>query len=149
MNACVFSGRMGGDAATRYTTNNKSITNFSLALDVGWGDRKHTLWLSCNCWGERWEKLAPHLTKGTSVVVSGSIDLREYERRDGAGMGTSLDLDVKELAFVGSKEDGGGQQRTGTGETGGGFRKDPAPKQGSFDTEKTPDGDFEEDSIPF
>ena len=92
-----------------------------------------------------------YLTKGKSLILVGRLELKEFERPDGT-TSKSLELTLDDIEFFGSKseqEGNGGQQRTGTGETGGGFRKDPAPKQGSFDTEKTPDGDFEEDSIPF
>ncbi len=93
INVCTFSGRLGNDAETRYTANQKAITNFSLAVDIGWGENKKTMWVNCGIWGDWGEKTAPYLTKGAAVTVSGEIELREYESNGETR--TSLSLTVR------------------------------------------------------
>ena len=95
MKVCTFSGNIGRDAETRYTPNNKAITTFPLAVSVGWGDNKKTMWVRCNCWGERYGKLAQYLTKGGKVLVSGEMSENEYESQGEPKK--SLELNVREL----------------------------------------------------
>ena len=142
INACTFSGRIGRDAETRYTAAGKPVSSFSLAVDVGWGDKAHTLWVGCTLWGERWLNLVPHLVKGSAVAVTGEIDLREYEKKDKT-TGTSLDLDCRDVAFNGSA-DGGAKKSGMSAQPTEGFRKkEPAQQQ------TLPVDDFVEDDIPF
>ena len=101
MNNCTFSGRLGRHAELRYTTSGTAVLSFPLAVDVGWGDNKRALWVRCNLWGKRAEgRLVDYLAKGARVVVSGEIDLREYDKRDGA-RGQALELRVSDLDLMG------------------------------------------------
>jgi single-strand DNA-binding protein len=109
MNTAIFAGRLGRDAETRQT-NGDSVTGFSVAVDVGFGDRKHVLWVACSMWGKRGESVAPYLTKGTSVTVSGDVDLRQYEGKDGSAK-AELTLNVQRLTLQGSRESRGGGDR--------------------------------------
>ena len=87
--------RIGKDAVTRFTHAGKAVTGFSAAFDNGWGDRKQTVWLDCSVWGERGEKLAQYLTKGSLVLVEGDIGTREHDGK------TYLTLDVREVKLTG------------------------------------------------
>lgn len=145
VNSCTFSGRVGRDSEVRYTQNQKAITQFSMAVDVGWGDNKRTLWITCKGWGNRWEKISPYITKGTKITVTGELDQREYERNDGT-KGVSLELNLREIDLHGEKRESGRQESTG-GFREGSYKGDtqkPAPAA----TGGSSDG-FEDDDIPF
>lgn len=90
---------LGKDAVTRYTAAGKAVTGFSAAIDSGFGDNKKTLWLDCSLWGERGEKLAPYLLKGTKHLVQGELGTREHEGK------TYITVDVKEIK-LGAKPEG-------------------------------------------
>ena len=120
--------RIGKDAVTRYTHGGKSVTSFSAAFDNGWGERKQTVWLDCSIWGDRGEKLAQYLTKGSLVLVDGDIGTREHEGK------TYLTLDVREVKLAGKPDSGNGTQR----------RNAPHPQR----RDAAPAGDFD-DEIPF
>lgn len=90
-------GRLGRDAVTRYTQSGKSVTGFALAVDSGYGDNKQTLWFDCSAWGERWEKVAPYLVKGTQVMVQGELGKREHDGK------TYDTVKVAEIKLVGPK----------------------------------------------
>jgi single-strand DNA-binding protein len=83
MNTGTFAGYIGRDAETKQLPSGQSVTNFSLAISTGWGDKKSTLWVGCALWGERGEKLCQYLTKGSAVSVSGDVDVRAYKSKDG------------------------------------------------------------------
>ena len=86
--------RVGRDAEARYTQAGKLVIGFSAAFDNGWGDRKQTVWLDCSAWGDRWEKVAPYLTKGAQIVVAGNIGTREYDGK------TYITLDVSDIKLT-------------------------------------------------
>ena len=107
MNVCTFTGRLARDAEIRTLNSGKTVVQFRLASDVGYGERKTTLWLQCQIWGR--ENLAPMLTKGKAVIVYGELSQHDYQDRNG-GTQTSLDLNVRDLEFQsgGKQEDGNG-----------------------------------------
>jgi single-strand DNA-binding protein len=124
--------RIGKDAVTRYTSNSKAVTGFSAAVDSGFGDNKKTIWLDCSAWGERWEKVAPYLLKGSQAFVQGELGTREHDGK------TYITVDVKELKLIGGKPNG--------------ERQDSAPRQQR--QAAAPAGDAsngfpDDDDIPF
>jgi single-strand DNA-binding protein len=120
-NTCAFAGRLGGDAELRFTTNQRAVLKFNLATDMGWGERKRTMWVRCSLWGKRAESAAPHLLKGTPVTVFGQVEHREYEKANGE-KGSSLDLDVRDFVLQGGKRQDAAPAQPDTG----GFRDAPS-----------------------
>jgi single-strand DNA-binding protein len=128
-------GRIGKDAVTRFTGKGEPVTGFSLAMDSGFGDNKQTLWFDCSGWGKRYEGVAPHLTKGTQVFVTGELGEREHEGK------LYKTLRLVELQLVGSKpseRDGEGTQPKAAGKPQA-PRRDTAPA-GAVNTD--PDDDI-------
>lgn len=80
INVFTASGRLGNDMDVRYTPNDKCIGSFSLPVESGWGDNKKTAWVTCKLFGDRAEKLAQYLTKGSQVSVTGAFQLDEWEK---------------------------------------------------------------------
>ena len=96
MNVFSAIGRIGKDAVTR-NAGGKPVTGWSLAVDKGWGDRKQTIWIDCSAWGERYEKLAAYIVKGSQLGVTGELGTREYEGK------TYLTLDVRDVTLLGGR----------------------------------------------
>ena len=119
MNVWTFTGRLGADGELRSTQSGEKVLGFRVANDVGFGERKTTQWVDCSIWGRRAEALAPHLTKGKQVVVSGEVTIREYEKRDGT-RGAGLSVRVSEIDFTGGPREGEGGGG-GYGGGGGGY----------------------------
>jgi len=109
MNTCTFVGRLPRDAELKDVGDNK-VSNFSIASDVGFGDRKKTMWIECGMWGKRGEALNDSLKKGQQVILVGELSTREYEK-DGQTK-TSLSLNVQSLAFCSAPKDAEGQSAT-------------------------------------
>ena len=104
LNVCTFSGRLGKDATTKKIKDN-TVANFSVAVDVGYGDTKDTMWLNCALWGKRAEGgLVQYLTKGQLVGVNGNLSLRKYQGEDGVEK-SSLEMRVSDIKLLGSKQD--------------------------------------------
>lgn len=145
MNYGHFAGRLGRDAELRYTQDSKPVANFALAVDTGWGDRKETLWIDCSLWGERGEKLAPYLTKGKPLTVSGDLGLRTFEKRDGT-VGASITLNVQRVTLQGAGSTDAPHQGPTAAQRAEVARSTPAPAAAS--RAPVAAGDFDDD-IPF
>ena len=104
MNVWAFTGNLGRDAETKFV-GDTSVTEFSVAVKSGYGDKESTTWPKCQMWGQRGEKVALYLTKGQLVGISGEVTLREYEKKDGTGKGYSLEVRVNDLTLLGKKGD--------------------------------------------
>jgi len=104
MNILTATGNLGRDSEVRDAGGTK-VCNFSLACTVGYGERKHTLWIDCAIWGKRGETLHQWLVKGKKVVVSGEADVRSYEKKDGEP-GANIVMNVNDVEFLGSNEEG-------------------------------------------
>ena len=99
-------GRIGRDAEVRQTNNGTSVANFPVAVDVGYGDNKATLWLDCSMFGKRAEGgLVQYLVKGAQVMVEGDINLRQYTKGDGTG-GAAVTLNIQDLKLAGGQPQG-------------------------------------------
>jgi single-strand DNA-binding protein len=105
MNTGTFAGNIGRDAETK-TVGDTTVTNFSLAVNTGFGDKKSTLWVGCAMWGSRGQKLEQYLTSGTKVAVSGDIDVRAYSAKDGTPK-AEMTCNVQRLTLQG----GGGERQ--------------------------------------
>jgi len=129
MNIITITGRVGQDAELRQTPQGRAVANFKVVIDVGFGEKKHALWIDCSMFGQRAEKVARYITKGTPVTVYGQFDLRTYTTKNGPG--ASITCDVADIALQGGKPSGESQTA-------------PEP----FDDKKAADAVFD-DVIPF
>ncbi|MZR63821.1 single-stranded DNA-binding protein [Alcanivorax sp. DP30] len=135
MNILTFTTRFGQDAETKYTQAGKPITTVRCPVDSGWGDNKHTSWLTVVLFGERGEKLCPHMRKGGKATISGELRVREFERNDGS-KGTSVEVIMREIELQGDAPSSDQQPQQNRAQAQGGGQP--------------PADDFETDSdIPF
>jgi single-strand DNA-binding protein len=108
MKNLTIAGRLTKDAETRDVGSDR-VTSFSVAVDDRQGKEKRTLFFDASLWGKRGDSLAPHLTKGSSVTVSGDLGTREHNGK------TYLTIRVGDVTLQGGKPaTGGGENADGT-----------------------------------
>ena len=76
----IVSGRVGNDAEVKNVGDN-TVCSFSVAHTekvYSPNPSEKVVWVTCSIWGERGVKLAPHILKGTFVVVEGSGGVNAY-----------------------------------------------------------------------
>ena len=78
------------------------VLNVSLATNRRVGDREFTDWTSVKIWGERAEKLAPFIAKGTKLLVTGRPEARAYKAADGTAK-AELVVHLTDLEFLSAK----------------------------------------------
>lgn len=109
-NVCVFSGRLTKDAELKQVASYDLLT-FSIAFDVGYGDRKHPVFLECKQWGKQGAAIQQYMTKGKSVIVTGEYDVEKWKGSDGVDRQKSI-LNVRNTELGASpKNQGEGSDR--------------------------------------
>lgn len=137
-NHTVIRGRLGGDAEAKSTQNGHNFVSFSVASDVGYGDKKETLWCRCTLWGKRGDSLMPYLKKGTAVCVLGEISLRTWQDNQGQNR-TDLQVNCQDIWLIGSKP-----QTNQPTQNGGSVQRTPPPTQA-----QSAQVTFDNDEVPF
>lgn len=100
MKSITIAGNIGKDAEVRRTQNGDAVTSWSVAVEERQGQDKRTIWFDCTLWGKRGESLAPYLTKGGRVAVSGELSTREHNGK------TYLTVRADQVTLQGGKTDG-------------------------------------------
>ena len=100
MNNYTTIGRLTRDPETRYTPTGKAITSFAIAMDVGFGDKKKTIFWDCKIWGERGETFAKYVLKGHQVGLEASIDQDEWDDKATGEKRKKLLLNVNNFTLL-------------------------------------------------
>lgn len=144
MNNLSLIGRLTRDPETKFTQSGKAITSFSVAYDVGWGDKKRSVFLDCKIWGERGENLVKFVNKGHRVALVGSLDQEEWDDKTTGEKKKKFVFDVRDFTLIERKApDDKPTERQQTTR--------PAPRRAPAGTVEHPpiQPDDDEDSIPF
>lgn len=96
-------GNLTADPELRFTPSGQAVANFTVASTSRIFDRQTNEWrdgdtvfIRCSVWRQYAENVAESLTKGTRVIVTGRLKVRQYETREG-GKGTSVECDVDDV----------------------------------------------------
>lgn len=86
INNVVLVGRIVRDPELRYTPQNTAVATFTLAVNRRFknaqGEREADF-INCVIWRQPAENLANWAKKGTLVGITGSIQVRNYENKEG------------------------------------------------------------------
>jgi single-strand DNA-binding protein len=110
----VVSGRVGQDAEVKNVGDN-TVCSFSVAHTekvYGATPSEKTIWVTCSIWGERGIKLAPHIVKGTYVVVEGTGGVNGYLNKNTGAAEAVIRCMVNSLEFGGKPTTGGNPKVT-------------------------------------
>jgi len=80
MNRVVILGRTTSDPECRYTQSGKCVTEITLAVDRGYGDKKKTSFIPCQIWNGPAETLANSVSKGNRLLVEGKWAQSSWEQ---------------------------------------------------------------------
>lgn len=108
MSKAQLIGNLGKPADLKFTDKGVPVCAFSMAVQVGFGERAKTDWWDVKFFGQRAEKVAQYLDKGTSVFVDGRLEKREWTDKDG-NRRTGVEVIANDVTLL------GGGQRSGAG----------------------------------
>ena len=106
MNQIVLIGRLTKAPELRYTTEEKAVCNFTLAVDRPNrnGEEQKADFIRIQVWGKLAENCAKYLGKGRQIAVSGSIHTGSYQNRNGDTVYTT-EVSADRVEFLGGKKD--------------------------------------------
>lgn len=87
MNKIVLMGRLTKDPEVKYTTTNKVVCQFTLAVErpfTGQDGKREADFINCQIWGKSAETLGNSVTKGQRVLVEGRLQISSYTAKDGS-----------------------------------------------------------------
>jgi len=137
----VLVGNLGRDPEMRYTPDGTPVTSFSIATGEKWTGRdgeqqERTTWWRITAWRRLAETCNQYLSKGSQVLVEGRMTPdpetggpRVFTRNDGT-TGASYEVTALTVKFLGGRGEGAALG---------------APR----DEDVPPEGDMDEDAIPF
>ena len=86
-NSVTLVGNATRDPELRYTTGGRGVASFGLAVNRRYQQngewQEQTSFFNVTAWGELGENAAASLTKGSRIIVTGRLQQREYETREG------------------------------------------------------------------
>ena len=155
LNVAAIMGRLVADPELRHTPNDIAVTTFTLAVDRSYsraGTERQTDFIDVVAWRQTAEFVCKYFSKGRMMAVTGSIQTRNYEDKQG-NKRNAFEIVANDVSFADSKRDSSGsapgsydsapavQQRPAA-------YSEPAPAYSSGSNE-----DFEEilgdDDLPF
>lgn len=139
LNKAILMGRLTRDPEKRYTQNNQSVANFTLAIDrsrTGPNGERQADFIDCTAWGRQADFVCQWFTKGMLAIVVGRIQSSTYEDKNG-NKRTKITVNCDEVQFGETKK-----SRTAAG----GPLGDGQPDAPEGDFTELPDDDG---SVPF
>ena len=87
LNHIVIMGRLTRDPELRRTGTGIAVASFSVAVDRDFGGRdggeRETDFIDCVAWRTTGEFVSKYFTKGSMIVVSGRLQIRNWTDKDG------------------------------------------------------------------
>jgi single-strand DNA-binding protein len=106
LNHIVLMGRLTRDPELRYTGSNIPVASFRIAVDRDFqprdGGERQTDFIDVVAWRQTGEFVSKYFTKGSMVVVSGRLQMRDWTDRDG-NKRTSAEVVADNVYFGESK----------------------------------------------
>ena len=82
LNSVVLIGRLTRDPELKYTTSGTAVCNFTLAVNRKF-NKEETDFIDIVVWKGLAENFSNYLAKGRMAAVEGSLQIRNYETKDG------------------------------------------------------------------
>ena len=138
LNHITIMGRLTRDPELRRTGSGVAVASFTLAVDRDFGKNENgereTDFIDCVAWRQTGEFVSKYFTKGRMAVVSGRLQIRSWNDKDGNKRRTA-EVVADNVYFGDSKRDEGGSY---AGNSFGGNSYGSAPAYGGYSAPSAP-----------
>ena len=145
LNHITIMGRLVRDPELRRTGSGVAVASFTVAVDRDFGGRdggeKETDFIDCVAWRQTGEFVSKYFTKGRMIVVSGRLQIRSWNDKDGNKRRTA-EVVADNCYFGDSRRDGESTGSFGGNTYGGNAYGAPAPSYGGYSAPAAPASDF-------
>ena len=134
LNHIVIMGRLTRDPELRRTGSGIAVASFTVAVDRDFGGRdggeKETDFIDCVAWRQTGEFVSKYFTKGSMIVVSGRLQIRNWTDKEG-NKRRSAEVVADNVYFGDSKRDAAGDNGGYSPAPSFGYSAPAAPAAGS------------------
>ena len=134
LNHITIMGRLTRDPELRYTQSGIPVASFTVAVDrdytSGQNGERGTDFIDCVAWRQGGEFVSKYFAKGSMIVVSGRLESRKWQDRDGNNR-TSWEINVDRSYFGESRrnDQGSGQYQQNAGGYGNAYGQQNGQRQ--------------------
>lgn len=148
----IITGNLTRDPELRTTPNGASVCSFSVAVnrvykDANGEQREDVSYIDCSAWGKLGEMIAQYAKKGSGVLVSGRLDQRSWEDKNGGGKRSRVEIVVEDFNFTGPANRDGGSSYGGGNFGASNIASAPSPANDMPDD--IPEGEIDLSEVPF
>lgn len=133
MNKAILIGRLTRDPELRYTSSNRAVCQFTVAVDRPYQNQttgqREADFINVVIWDKQGENVAKYMSKGRLIAVEGRIQVRNYDNNEGRKVYVT-EVVANNVQFLESRNM---QQASGNG-----FNSMPEPPMQQTSTEPTP-----------
>lgn len=112
MNKVIIIGNLTRDPELRTTPNGISVCTFSVAVNRRFSKENEVDYLPVTVWRAQADNCAKYLKKGSKVAVTGSIQIRSYDKEGEKRYAT--DIVAEEVEFLSAKSQSQGDSDYGS-----------------------------------
>ncbi len=142
MNTVILIGNLTADPELRTTGSGTPVCTFRLAVQRRFASKdgeRQTDFINIVAWRQLGELCAKYLTKGQKAAVNGSLQIRNYEDKDG-NKRIAAEVIADDVQFLSG----------GTRSGGGDYSRPPLPPEPAAPSSSfAPFTDVDDDSLPF
>ena len=144
----IITGNLTRDPELRNTTTGKSVCSFSVAVnrvykDTNGEQKEEVSFIECSAWGRIGETIAQYGKKGNGVLVSGRLNQRSWEDKNG-GKRSTVEIVVEDFNFVGGRSDGASGSNYDSGNT-----SSTNSATSADEPDDIPEGEIDLSDVPF
>ena len=148
LNHITIMGRLTREPELRRTGSGIAVASFTVAVDRDFsgrdGGERETDFIDCVAWRQTGEFVSKYFTKGSMIVVSGRLQIRNWTDKEG-NKRRSAEVVADNCYFGESKRNSEGNAYGGNtygGNSFGGGYSAPAPSYGGYNAPSAPDSGF-------
>ena len=136
-NRVILVGNLTRDPEVKYVASGTAVTELGLAVNRTWFDkqqnqkREETTFVDITLWARLAEIAGEYLTKGSSVLIEGRLQLDQWDDRETGKKRSKLRVVGENMTMLGGR--GGGGQSRGSSNYGGQQQSAPPQQQSGND----------------
>lgn len=146
----IITGNLTRDPELRNTTSGKTVCSFSVAVNRNFRDasgenKEEVSFIDCSAWNGLGETIAQYAKKGSAVLVSGRLNQRYWEDKNGNKRST-IEVVAEDFNFLGGGSRDGGSSYNGDKSGSNSADQSAAPADIPDDI---PEGEIDLSDVPF
>ena len=143
----IIAGNLTRDPELRTTPSGASVCSFTVAVNRTYrdasGEQKESVsFIDCSAWGKPGEIINQYTKKGDGIIVSGRLDQRSFEGKDGVKR-SRTEIVVEDFTFVGGNRDSSSYSASSSASAA------PAAAPAETVPDDIPEGEIDLSEVPF